>query len=449
MSTDYLSTSGVILILAYFFAIVLMFKAYAGAAYKEDKKLSSLFIYALYYKLFAAIGFGLIYEFYYNWHGDSYYYFINSSRLGKVLFESPLSFFRIVFGFVNPDNVHELDTRISYIPRFHDIGILAVHRYTAIFTVFGLHNFFLTNLILNAFLFLLNWRAFMFFKGLFPEKTKILAAAILFVPSVAFWSSGIIKDSWTYTFTLLFVVYFHRIIFKRNIHILNILKLLLCVYILIQLKPYILYTLIVSGFVWLGLSYLYLVKNQVMRVFVLPVVMTFTGLAGIWVLTSVMGVVGGVYQDFDTMLERAVVTQQDLKQDYYEGASFDIGEFDATVGSAASVTPAAIVAGLYRPFLWEAISPLMFFSGLENFVLLVLSFFIVIRAGPFFFFRQLSKEPFLVFCLVLTLSMALGIGLSTSNFGALVRFKIPMIPFFLLALLWIWSDFRNRKKTAI
>ncbi len=448
MSTDYLSTSGIVTIIVYFLAILLFFKLYANNKYQNDRDTAKLMSYALLFKLLAAIGFALVYEFYYNWHGDSYFYFRNATRLGNVLFDSPSTYFRVVFGLVNPENVHEIDPRLGYRPNFRDMGILAVHRYTSIFTVLGLKNYYLTVLVFNAFLFFINWKVFVFFRSLFPDKTKIIAAGILFIPSAVFWGTGIIKDSWTFSFTLLFIVYFYKIIFLRKFGILNLLKLFICAYILIELKPYILYSAIVSGFVWLGFSYLYLVKNHIIRVFVLPITIFFAGLGMLWTLSAVMGMVGGFYSDIDSMLERAVVTQQDLKQDYYEGAAFDIGDFEPTASSAASVTPAAIIAGLYRPFIWEAASPLMFFSGLENSVLLILTLFILLRAGPIFVFKEISKEPFLIFCIVFCLSIALGIGLSTSNFGALVRFKIPMLPFFFISLLWIWSNWKKEKRES-
>lgn len=434
---DYYSLSGIILIVVYFLVITILFRIYSSNKYSEENDIKKILRYGLLFKLVIAIGYALIYDLHYNWHGDSYYYFRNASRLGDVLFKSPSAYFRMLFGFIDASNVHEIDHRLGYRPRVGDMSIFAVHRYMSIFTIIGLNNFFLSIMVLNAFLFLLNWKAFNYFRKLFPDKTKIIAIGFLFIPSATFWGSGILKDSFTYTFTLLFMAYFHKIIFSRKFGILNILKILFCAYILIELKPYILYSLLAAGFLWFGLANVYLVKNQILRVFVLPISMVVASVVGIYVLTSVMGTVGGYYSDIDTMLERAVVTQQDLKQDYYEGQAFDIGDFDATIGGAASVTPAAVTAALYRPFLWESGSLTMILSGIENFILLFLTAYVLLRAGPFFVFRKLAAEPFLVFCFVFSLMLAMGIGLSTSNFGALVRFKIPLLPFFAIALLWL------------
>jgi ABC-type sulfate transport system permease component len=45
-------------------------------------------------------------------------------------------------------------------------------------------------------------------------------------------------------------------------------------------------------------------------------------------------------------------------------------------------------------------------------------------------FRKIFSDPTLFFCLVLTLIFAFAVGISSYNFGALSRYKIPCMPFF-------------------
>ena len=79
----------------------------------------------------------------------------------------------------------------------------------------------------------------------------------------------------------------------------------------------------------------------------------------------------------------------------------------------------------------------MLASGVENFTFLLLA--LGVGAGLLFnpkkFFRALLENPFLIFLLSYSILFSLLVGLSTSNFGALVRFKIPFLPFFVCALL--------------
>lgn len=446
MRESYLDISGIILIFIYLLIVIFVFNVYANTTYSKEQTTKKYFLYGLYFKLLTAVFFALIYDQYYSRGGDTFAYFYNACRLGDVFFKDPGAYFKILFGFINKSNVYDLPTNIGYFPNFRDPSVFAVHRFISPLTIIGFKNYYLTIIVLNVMNYLFIWRVFMFFKKIFLGKEKILAIGLLFIPSVGFWGSGIVKDAFTYTFALVFLAAFYKLFFLRKIGIVTILKALLSVYIILLLKPYILYALLVAGFIWLGFKYVALVKNKVLRVFVFPVAMLAVSFGGMYVMTNVANIVGGSYKSVDSMLSKAVISQQDLKSDNYEGASFDIGDYDATVSGAASVTPAAIVAGLYRPFLWEANSIVMILSGLENLVLLFLTIFVLVRAGPLFFIRTLSKEPFLIFCFVFSIIMAMGIGLSTANFGALVRFKIPLIPFFLMGWLFVLTEYRNKKR---
>jgi hypothetical protein len=329
---------------------------------------------------------------------------------------------------------------------FRDPSIFSTHRFLCLFTVLGLKNYYLTTICLNSFLFIILWKFYRFLTGLFPEKKKMIAVSILFIPSATFWSSGIIKDAFTFTFAMLFVISFYKLFFLRKFSLKYIILLLFSIYIITELKPYIFYALFISGMIWFGFSYVHLVKSRFLRIFILPPAMVVVGFVGMYAFTAIAGRVGGAYKDVDSMLGKAVGAQQDLKQEYYQGNSFDIGSYDPTLRGAASVTPAAIMAGLYRPYLWEARNPVMLLSGLENLFLLLVTFYVFFRAGPVFFFNELSKEPFIIFCFMFSIVMAWGIGLSTSNFGALVRFKIPLLPFFLMAWLFVLDIYNKKRK---
>ena len=151
------------------------------------------------------------------------------------------------------------------------------------------------------------------------------------------------------------------------------------------------------------------------------------------------------YSSVDNMLNKAVVSQNDLKQDYYQGNSFDIGEFDGSIGGVFSKFPLAVMAGLFRPFIFEARNPVMFISGVENTFLLIFTIIFLFRVGPIKVIKYILKEPLLLFSLTFAVFFAFGIGLSTSNFGALVRYKIPCIPFYLSSLYIIREYFEKQE----
>lgn len=213
-----------------------------------------------------------------------------------------------------------------------------------------------------------------------------------------------------------------------------------------ELKVYILYAAISGCMVWLGSGYIKRVKSVLFKFIVAPVLIVGVAFGGMYALRFVGESVGGTFSDVDSMLSQASVTQQDLKQEYYHGHSFDIGDFDGSLGSLISMGPKAIIAGLYRPFIFESGNAVMLLSGLENTALLLLTLYVFFKAGIKYTLKQILVNPFVSMCLLLSVVLALGIGISTSNFGALVRFKIPLIPFF--ALGWLEILFTKRKEIA-
>ncbi|MFO7790848.1 MAG: hypothetical protein R6V32_09770, partial [Bacteroidales bacterium] len=110
--------------------------------------------------------------------------------------------------------------------------------------------------------------------------------------------------------------------------------------------------------------------------------------------------------------------------------------------------PQAVTAGLFRPFIWDGASVFMLLSGLENLILLLLTLYIILRIGPFRFFRQMAEDPFLLFCFVFAVILAFFIGLTTANFGALVRYRIPLLPFFVFALMKIYLAYNQKRRRA-
>jgi uncharacterized MnhB-related membrane protein len=132
----------------------------------------------------------------------------------------------------------------------------------------------------------------------------------------------------------------------------------------------------------------------------------------------------------------------------YGENSFDIGNFDPSVSGMLSKFPQAVIAGLYRPFLWESGNLLMIFSGLENILLLLLSLYVLLRAGPLKIIKQIFSDPFIAFCLIYTIILSLFVGLTTANFGALVRYRIPMLPFFVFAIIMIYYKHKKVKNQA-
>jgi hypothetical protein len=183
------------------------------------------------------------------------------------------------------------------------------------------------------------------------------------------------------------------------------------------------------------------VGNPVIRVMIAPAIMVVGGMLSFFLLNSLSSSLGD-YGSVDKALNKAVVTKNDLTRDAYGQNSFDIGEIDGSVTGLIGKFPVAVVAGLFRPFLWEVNNPVMLMSALENAFLLFMFVRIFLKTGPGFFTRVMS-HPVLMFCLIFSVLFSFALGLTTANFGALVRYKIPAIPFFMM-MIYILEEERDR-----
>ena len=110
------------------------------------------------------------------------------------------------------------------------------------------------------------------------------------------------------------------------------------------------------------------------------------------------------------------------------------------------LAPFALLTALFRPVLFEARNVVQLVNAIEATVLLVLFLRMWRRTSFGALLSYVTASPALLFCAVLTLALAVGTGLSTSNMGTLSRYRAPMMPFFftLLLVLDAWSTERVR-----
>jgi hypothetical protein len=112
--------------------------------------------------------------------------------------------------------------------------------------------------------------------------------------------------------------------------------------------------------------------------------------------------------------------------------------------------PAAVVVSLFRPFVWEAKNVMALLSALEALVFLFFTVMVIIRHKAKLV-SIVSKDPTLTFCLVFSVIFAFAVGISSYNFGALSRYKIPCLPFYAAFLIISlnhskMSGFRAKRK---
>ena len=400
------------------------------------------YIPGLMVKLIGSVSICLVYVFYYK-GGDTTTYYHDCAAISKAFLKFPFQMLRLTFSNLDMQIWYSFDNDTEWPSYAYDEHAFWVDRLCWPLCFVSFRSYIATTMLLSFICYQVIWRLYQTLVYEFPTLQKQMAIAMFFIPSVVFWGSGILKDSITLAAVALFVSSVHKIIKLRSQIFKNIILGIIASFLLLKIKPYIFFALLPGTIIWFAGLNLSKVENKLLKASFAPMFIFISLITGYFVL----GVIGNSLGDYrvDNVLNKAVTTQQDLKQDYYGGSSFDIGDFDPTIGGILGKAPVAINAALFRPYLWEAYNPGMIASGIENFILLLSTIYLLLRIKVFNLFRLMFKHHFLFFSVSFSLFFAFSVGLTTSNFGSLVRYKIPAMPLYVASLFIIYNAYEELK----
>jgi hypothetical protein len=402
------------------------------------------FLPGLIVKIIGAVSLGLVYSFYYS-GGDTINYHYTASTLVDVFYDDPSTFFYLYFDKPMISEFYLMNSQTAdFVYWVNDQYAFFVAKcFVPILIVCG-KSYMASAVVVATFCYLPVWRIFLVFTREFPSLEAQFKWAILFTPSVVFWGSGIMKDSITLAATCIYVHGFYWFFTQRRFKIKYIVALSAGVFFLLSIKPYILFALLPGSMLWFVTLRVNKVKNAFVRLMVTPALLALGLVLGVYVLGK-LGDSLGQYS-IEKVIGTASGAQQDLKQSYYGGNSFDIGDYEPTPAGLLSVSHKAIFATLFRPTVLDVRNIVMFVSALENTFILGFCLYLLFKLKVFRFFGLITMHPLLMFSFVFSIFFAFSVGVSISNFGTLVRLKIPCIPFFLSSLV-IMNYFLNLTKT--
>lgn len=391
------------------------------------------YVWGFYAKFFSSILFVIVFYYIYK-GGDTYGYFSSAMALANLFYKNPEAYFYVMAHDYTPESMSNFDFFTGYPWTYlsEDARTFMVIKLISPLCIITYKSFLISNVILGYLTYRGSWKLFELFYKYYPQLSFQMALSTLFIPSALFYGSGILKDSFTFMSTCLFTYHFHAVFISKKYQFKNVFWLLLNAYVVIAIKPYILMVLLPGLLFWAAHLRISKIHNQSIRMIIFPLMILLVLAASIGFFATLGDSIGKF--SVDQALSTASVTQNDLKQDYYEGESFDIGNFDGTATSALLLFPNAVFAGMFRPTLLEADSALVLLSALENLILLYLLIRVFFRGSIFKIYKVITEDPILIFCITFCLFFAFMLGLTTSNFGALTRFKIPMLPFFAVGL---------------
>ena len=324
-----------------------------------------------------------------------------------------------------------------------------VVRISALFSFLSFGSYMVTNLFFSMLSFAGMWRLFKFFYSLYPKLHKEMAIAILYFPTVVFWSSGVFKDPICLA-GIGFITYsLYKIIFSREAIFANSLIILIFGYLLLNLKIYILISYLPCLVLFLVLKNIALIKNTFVKILIGPAVLVMVIIGVISVIENYK-VELGMYAADDVVENIRKQQHNFAQQEDYATSNFNLGvEFDGTLPGLVRIVPFAITATLFRPFIWESKKMSTLLSSLESLAIMLFTLFVFFKAGFLGFFRTVFKDSGALYSFTFAMIFGLFVGASTLNFGSLVRYKIPCLPFYLITLFIVLDAVKQKKSKTL
>ncbi len=457
-------------------------------------------------KIFFGVVLWAIYTYYYTDRAtaDIFKYFDDSKVMFDAIHKSPSDFFRLMTGIGN--NTPHFDIYYSQMHnwvRQYESNLYndshTIIRLNAFFRIFSLghyqvHSIFMSFLSLSGLVAL-----YKSFESLLAGKRRLAVASIFLFPSVLFWGSGVLKEGIIF-FGIGMLIYHWFHLFYKGFRLYSLLWVVFSFCILLATKFYILvsivpglfyiawiayrgtgkvalkFVVVLGMYAGLGLAVKYFIPAyDPLQVLVIKQ-QDFTSLAkgGALLRTDTAIVFLTIEQrthdleevdhtktyrirpgtpycywhdynaDADTLFGKQSNsdTRFSMENDIPRSGSFIfLRPLHPTVASLLRNTPMALINATFRPLPNEAGRPLLILPALE---IIVYTFFILCCLV----YRKKTgiHWELTLFCLSFVLILFLITGLTTPVLGALVRYKVPGIPFLLLAFLFLLDEEALKKR---
>jgi hypothetical protein len=431
-----------------FYLAIVYFIAYKvrDSRYGPGHPWRKYFIPGLTVKVLGAIFIGLIYEYYYH-GGDTSAYFYHAKVINQSLEDSPVKWMSLLLHL--PDGYdYNYYKYISQMMWYKNQSAYMVSSLTAFLSTFTFNTFLPTSVLFAALSFTGVWAMFRTFAEQYPKLIRPLAIAVLFIPSTFVWGSGIFKDTVCIAALGWMTFISFRMLVNRRFTTKNLVIFAICFYVLIVIKIYIALVFIPALALWILNTYSQRIGNSLIRgatklAVYASIIVAFIG------VTSVFASELGQYS-LDRLAQTSNTTRTYIHwastQGGDEGSAYDLGEFDPSIGGMLTKFPLAVNVALFRPYIWESRKPIILLNALEAFLFLFFTLKVLFGVGLKRTWGAIASDPNIQFFLLFTLIFAFAVGISSYNFGALSRYRIPCLPFYALALILIYYKYNPPEK---
>jgi hypothetical protein len=376
-------------------------------------------------KAFCGLVIYLIYTYYYpvRMEADTFKYFDDSKYLYNALWEHPLDYFKMLFG-INCENDYFLKHYYSDMYnwyRSYDNGLLndnrLVIRLNAFVRLFSFGNYHVHSLFFNFLTFIGSYSLARLFLVFSKSKWKTYLVVFL-IPSFVFWSAGILKESILIFALGSFTWNVYKIISGSH-KISTYFWILFLIPILFVMKFYVFVALIPAILAWW-------ISQKTKRTIIIHL---FTIVA---CLLAALGI-GTIFPSYNFLVIMAAKQGDfiNLANFLNVNSSIYMDYLEPNLWSFIEASPKAFINTLTRPWPTELKGILFYPPLFENL------FIIFILFVGWFYRKKVNPQQwkFIVFCLTFSILLFVIIGLTTPIIGAIVRYKIPAMPFLIIVAL--------------
>lgn len=365
----------------------------------------------------------LLYTYYYpnRLEADTFKYFDDSKPLYNALWNRPGDFFKMMFGYQceNQYFFEEYYTKMYNWYRSYDNGLIndnrLVVRVNAIFRLFSFGNYHVHSLFMNFLCLLGSYRLAQLFYVISESKWRSYFAVFL-LPSFVFWSSGILKEAILIFALGIFSWQFYQLM-KGSRSIVYYVSLPVLFLVLVAMKMYVFVALFPALIAWrLSVN-----RKRTIAIFI-----------GVFAFFVGMGLLAAQLNPKYDFIHIMADKQHDfirLAEALEAKSAIPMSYLDYSLWSFLKATPDALLTCFTRPWPTELKSVLFLPPLFENALLLGI-------IGLALFYRKKitpNQWKFLVFSIAFSVVLFAIIGLTTPILGAVVRYKIPALPFLVIS----------------
>lgn len=426
----------------------------------------------------------------------------------SALKQNPLDYLRILFGFhseLYSDNLYQ--SYFSLMDKWTVIGnndfllndSRGVTRMNAFLMLFTFGKYEAQAVFMVFLTFIGEWLMYKSFKEYFKNKEFLLLLILLFIPSVYFWTSGVLKEAIVVFLLGAFIYSTFKLFLKKERKAKYILSFLVSTFLFIFIKPYVLLLVVFPVLIFIVVQSKSLSKPGLIYSAVLVLVVSSGMLISKFALKKdIVSVIvqrqndfvstgyGGVFfykgeqyvrLDYSDLEKIKLVDEKEklytikphvnymywnypnFKDTIYVKDNMDTltsyplinitvpsnsaitkKRLSNSFGSVVKMMPEALFNAFFKPFFVNDRNKFETFASMEN-VLLFLFISLCLWSSD-----RKNINWNLFFCLLsIVLISYLLIGLTTTISGAIVRYKVPFLPFlWMIPLLFLREDVLKR-----